>query len=207
MPDGDEASWHETAFMVAYSMLSAVDPHHFAGAASDCPAIDFADPAVQQTLANCRPWFGSRYKQKMRVRVTAELVAALASVEDVQQPAMVGKPNGKWPQLPVVDKDMSQVRYNGVCHDCTSEGARMMGLMVEAYPQEISASANNFSKPSRVRKELPTPLQAIIKTRRYGLRTGIFGVAPAPAAEQQADHTHSRETADDCAKTEHPIRV
>jgi hypothetical protein len=62
-----------------------------------------------------------------------------------------------------VNKDLNQVRYDGVCYDVKSDGALLFDELVCAYPDPISAS-KLFSKPSRVKNELPEILKEMVKS-------------------------------------------
>jgi hypothetical protein len=64
--------------------------------------------------------------------------------------------------LPEVDQKLCQVRYDGTCHEVTSEAARLFAALVEKHPHAISAG-EVVSKPSQVKKSLPSELKALIK--------------------------------------------
>ncbi len=72
-----------------------------------------------------------------------------------------GQKSGGKQKLPEVNLGLNQVRYDGVCHDVSPDGALFIDELVKAYPNAISAS-NLSSKPSRLKGSLPKKLQEII---------------------------------------------
>lgn len=69
-------------------------------------------------------------------------------------------------ELPQVDLVLNQIRYDGVCHNVTSEGAKLVDLLVKAPPYEWVPTHKVFSKPSRVKNSLPAPIRNLIETDR-----------------------------------------
>ena len=70
------------------------------------------------------------------------------------------------PELPIVDDKLLQIRYDGETHAVSSEGARMVKLLVDCFGEWVPMAQNDFSKPSDVKKKLPEQIKSLIKAEK-----------------------------------------
>lgn len=72
-----------------------------------------------------------------------------------------------------VDLEIFRITVDGKADDVPPEAARMAKLLLEANGEWVPMSKNDFSKPSKTRKDLPAAVQAMIETDKgkgYRLR-------------------------------------
>lgn len=67
---------------------------------------------------------------------------------------------------PIVNEELSQIRYDGEYYDVSAEGARMVKLLAEHLGEWVAMAKNNFTKPSEVKKKLPGPIRDLIESQK-----------------------------------------